>query len=337
MNQDNYITLIYKRLKKEISPEEEVELSTWVKEKEENAMFQQQIEENWKLTKEALPPITIDTSKDFAGFKQRMQSKKKDSHTSETIVKSLPNRRRWMAIAAALALPLAAALWLFMPSPESPMTLASTTTGETKNISLTDGTIITLNENTTLKYPATFASDERTVVLDGEAYFEVASDASRPFQVHTEKATVTVLGTKFNVRSITEEKNIKVNVDEGKVRFSSTLIGKGVLLTKGEEGNYDLNTNQITEKDVPHKNATAWKTKNLLYKGSPLKTVIEDLEKLYKVSISISNTLMVNCQVTARFRDATPQNVLDYLVKVYGMELEEINQKTFELKNGICQ
>jgi len=337
MNQDNYITLIYKKLKKEISPEEESELNTWANESEENALFQQQIKENWKISKNILPPISIDTTKDFEGFKQRMQSKKKDTVKREAIVRPISSRRNFFAIAAAIALPLAAALWLFMPSQEVTMTLASTTSGETKNISLKDGTIITLNENSTLKYPATFANEERTVVLNGEAYFEVESDPARPFKVHTEKATVQVLGTKFNVRSNTTESNIKVNVDEGKVQFSSTLIGKGVILTKGEEGTFDLTTNQITEKTVNHKNASAWKTKNLTYKGAPLQTVVEDLERLFKVNILIDNTTMSTCPITARFTDATAKAVLDYVVKVYDMKLNDLDQSRFELSGGVCE
>jgi len=337
MNQDNYITLIYKKLKKEISPHEEKELSTWGKEAEENALFQQQIEDNWKVSKDILPPISIDTTKDFAGFKQRMQSQKNDTIKKEAVVKPLSSRRNFFGMAASLALTLAAALWLFMSSQEVAMTLAATTSGETKNISLADGTTITLNENSTLKYPTTFASEERTVVLDGEAYFEVESDPTRPFKVHTEKATVQVLGTKFNVRSNRTEKNIQVNVDEGKVQFSSTLIGKGVLLTKGEQGTFDLTTNQITEKNVNHKNASAWKTKNLTYKGAPLQTVIEDLERLFKVNIIVSNTSMSTCPLTARFTDATAKTVLDYVVKVYDMQLTDIDQGRFELSGGICE
>ena len=72
MNQDNYITLIYKKLKKEISPKEQTDLDKWVDSANENALLQEQLAENWELSKTALPPITIDAKKDFQGFKKRM-------------------------------------------------------------------------------------------------------------------------------------------------------------------------------------------------------------------------------------------------------------------------
>jgi len=336
MNPDHYITLIYKKLKKELSPEEEQELANWVKE-EENAALQHQLEENWQASKDILPPISIDTQKDFSGFKQRMQAEKKRGVTKEAVIKPINRQRRFLMMAAAIALPLAAALWLFMPNPEAPMMLAQTEIGATKVIDLEDGTTITLNENSTIQYPATFGTEGRKVILNGEAFFDVASDPARPFEVQMERANVKVLGTKFNVRNIQSEDNITVNVEEGKVQFSNTETRKGVLLTKGEEGLLEKNNNQISEKAVNHKNASAWKTKTLTYKNAPLQTVAADLEKVFNTKISIANEAMQACQITARFKNATPQSVLDYVEKVYRMEVEQLEQDVFKLKNGICQ
>lgn len=338
MNQDNYITLIYKKLKKEINPSEQADLDRWAKETKENALLQEQLEDNWKLSKTALPPITVDAKNDFQGFKKRMQQHRKanEEDTKEAILRPINSRRRWLSIAAAISIPLIAALWLFQSTTTPPMTIAQTAMGETKVIQLVDGTKVTLNENTTFEYPATFTSIDRQVKLIGEAFFEVGKDAARPFIVHTEKASIKVLGTIFNVRSLPTESKIQVSVEEGKVQFSSTIAGSGVILTAGETGVYDIETNKISENKVNHKNASAWKTKSLSYKDTPLATVIADLEKHFKVSIKINNELMQNCRVTARFREATPKSVLDYIVTVYQMKLKEIDATTFELDGGIC-
>ena len=338
MNQDNYITLIYKKLKREISPDEQKSLDSWLVKDELNAQLQDQITENWQLSKTALPPITIDAKKDFQGFKKRMQAHKLETQApKKAIVRPLKSRRRFLSIAAAIAIPLLAALWIFQPSPAPEMQFAETSIGETKSIQLADGTKITLNENSTLSYPAAFVADERAVILSGEGYFEVTSNPNQPFVVQTDKASVKVLGTVFNVRSIDKEEVIKVNVEEGKVQFSSTLVGKGVMLTAGEEGQFDLKTNEITERKVNHKNASAWKTKALTYKNAPLKTVMQDLAQHFKVNVAITNTTMQNCPITARFGEVTPTIVLDYIVEVYQMELKQINNQTYELINGVCQ
>ena len=339
MNQDNYITLIYKKLKKEINPTEQADLDQWADSTKDNALLQQQLEENWQLSKTALPPITIDAKKDFQGFKKRMQQHRKASNedTKKAIIRPLNSRRRWLSIAAAIAIPLMAAVWIFAPTSTPTMTLAQTAIGETKVIQLEDGTKVTLNENTIFEYPATFAATDRQVQLTGEAFFEVAKDANRSFEVHTEKASVKVLGTVFNVRSIPSEQTIKVSVEEGKVQFSSTIASSGVILTAGETGVYDLTANQITENKVSNKNASAWKTKALTYKDTPLATVVADLAQHFKVKVSIDNTAMQNCPLTARFGEATPKVVLDYIVELYQMELNEIDAQTFELKGGVCE
>ena len=338
MNQDNYITLIYKKLKKEITSEEQADLNKWVETTKENALLQQQLEDNWKVSKTALPPISIDAKKDFQGFKKRMQQHKGTKEDmKEAIVRPLKSHRRLLAIAAAVTIPLLAALWVFMPPLTAPMMVAQTSTGETKVIQLEDGTTVTLNENSTFTYPAIFAEIDRPVQLNGEAFFKVAKDPSRPFQVHTEKASVKVLGTVFNVRSIADETTIKVSVEEGKVQFSSTIAGQGVILTAGEMGVYDLTNNQITENKVNHKNASAWKTKALKYSNTPLEAVIADLAQHFKVKVSIAKESMKACPLTARFGEATPKTVLDYIVNVYQMELTEIDDVTFELVGGVCE
>jgi len=337
MTKDNYITLIYKSLKKEISPQEQATLEEWVAKEEENALLQEQMKENWQLSKTILPPISIDAKKDFQGFQKKMQQHKVAANPKKAIVRPINRGRRLWAIAAALALPLAAALWLFRPTPVVPMTLAQTTVGETQSLQFPDGTHITLNENSELRYPATFAGNQRNVELKGEAYFEVQSDPTRPFEVQVNQATVKVLGTVFNVRSHPSEATVQVMVEEGKVQLSSQQTKQAVILTKGEIGSFNSQTQQVIENKVNNKNASAWKSKVLTYKKAPLQTVLDDLSKHFKVTAIIHKQSMKNCLVTARFTNATPKKVLDYLVQIYNMELKEIDSANYELTKGICQ
>lgn len=336
MNQDYYISLVYKKLKQEISSEELQELTHWGQEAE-NADLQQQLEHNWQLSTDILPPITIDTKKDFASFKKRMQAKSTGKVKKEAVIKPINRQRRFWLSAAAIALPLAAALWLFLPNNEVVMELAQTNSGATKVIHLDDGTVIALNENSTLHYPSTLGTEKRKVVLNGEAFFEVTSDPSRPFEVQMERSVVKVLGTKFNIKNREGEDQITVNVEEGKVQFSNTETRKGVLLTKGEEGIIEKNNNQISEKTVNHKNASAWRTKTLTYKNAPLQNLATDLEKTFKIKVLISNEAMQDCLISARFANATPEAVLDYVKQLYKLEIEKIGEDTFNLNNGICQ
>ena len=337
MDNDSYITLIYKKLKKEISPEEQKDLDGWASAQQENAQLQQKVEEDWQLSKSVLPPISIDAKKDFQGFKKRMQQHKAKKKPREAIVKPINSFRRKLAIAAGIAIPLFAALWMFQPSASLPMTLAQTSTGETKSIQLEDGTQIRLNENSQLKYPTAFSGDTRQVELIGEAYFEVQSNPNKPFEVLMEEAKVRVLGTVFNIRDIPSETTTTVSVEEGKVELSSPNTNKAVILTKNEVGVYNQTTQQLTENKVNNKNASAWKSKVLTYKSTPLQTVVNDLEQQFGTKTIITSETMNNCLVTARFTDTTPKKVLDYMVSLYSMELKEIDASTYELSKGICK
>ena len=93
-----------------------------------------------------------------------------------------------------------------MQTEQTPIALQTITVpaGQRINITLADGTNVWLNARTTIQYPITFNEKERLVKLDGEAYFDVTKDKSKPFIVQTNNYNVEVLGTKFDVDSYSE-------------------------------------------------------------------------------------------------------------------------------------
>lgn len=103
--------------------------------------------------------------------------------------------------------------------------------GSEFDLILSDGTRVWLNADSKLKYPVTFGSDKREVELEGEGYFEVTRDETRPFRVVVEKQTVEVLGTEFNVDAYPEEKNTYTTLVSGKVKVDTD--GQTVILDPG--------------------------------------------------------------------------------------------------------
>ncbi|MEX1063691.1 MAG: FecR domain-containing protein, partial [Balneolaceae bacterium] len=93
---------------------------------------------------------------------------------------------------------------------------------EKASVSFSDGTEVILNSASSLRFPEGFDGSTREIYLDGEAYFDVAHHAGQPFIVHTEDATIKVLGTKFNVQAWSEDIHADIAVREGKVAVSST-------------------------------------------------------------------------------------------------------------------
>src|SRR5688572_8298430 len=94
---------------------------------------------------------------------------------------------------------------------------------------LPDGSTVLLNEGSKLEYPITFSGDTREVFLQGEGYFDIQHNPSKPFVVKTANVTTTVLGTAFNVKAFPSEKHITVTVTRGKVKVSKDEKVLGVI------------------------------------------------------------------------------------------------------------
>jgi len=152
-------------------------------------------------------------------------------------------------------------------------------------LELKDGTLVWLNSSSTLSFPETFANDERKVELNGEAYFEVAKDAKRPFRIAVKGSTIEVLGTSFNVNAYTDEVN--TSLVEGKVKIINDDIEK--YLIPGEEALIKGDEIKIATTNLP-KN-TAWQRDEFYFDGSNLQDIIQQLARWYDVDFINSELL----------------------------------------------
>lgn len=154
--------------------------------------------------------------------------------------------------------------------------------GGTYQIILSDGTKVWLNAASKLRYAVGYQVGERTVDLEGEAYFEVKKDVSRPFKIKTKGQEIEVLGTHFNVNSYDEEPFVKTTLLEGAVKISS---GKKVVLLKpGQESinrNGVLSVNNVT--DVGE--AISWKNGKFQFEDEDLESVIRKISRWYDIDV----------------------------------------------------
>jgi len=134
----------------------------------------------------------------------------------------------WRNIAAVFLLGSCLSLgWLFMRgktnagiSPSATLELTKTPSRVKSKITLSDGSIVTLNSETTLKYPTSFDGQTREVYLNGEAFFDVAKDHKHPFIVHTGKMSIRVLGTAFNVKSYANDAESETTLIRGAIEVT---------------------------------------------------------------------------------------------------------------------
>lgn len=170
------------------------------------------------------------------------------------------------------------------PVEKNVMNTLATPRGGQYQIVLPDGTRVWLNSASSLKYPTTFAGNERRVELNGEAYFEVSKDPSKPFYVKTATQTVTVLGTHFNINSYADEIATKTTLLEGSVRITGNTNGITAKLKPGEQAVNTINAIDVKENaDIDE--AVAWKNGKFLFRNTDLHTIMRQLSRWYDVDV----------------------------------------------------
>ena len=150
-------------------------------------------------------------------------------------------------------------------------------------LTLSDGTRVWLNSETSIQYPVVFGTKERRVFIQGEAYFEVAKDAKKPFTVQFMSSSVTVLGTSFNIRAYPEEKQSQTTLAEGSVRIYSP--GSSMLLKPGEQAEVKALSGEMVKKEVDVKTFTSWKNGRFVFEQEPLENIMRTLERWYDIRV----------------------------------------------------
>lgn len=155
---------------------------------------------------------------------------------------------------------------------------------------LGDGTQITVNAESKLRYPVRFDSISRDVYVSGEAYFKVAHDTSRPFRVHTSKGVVEVLGTEFNVRDYEDEKRVEATLAEGAIAYH-TAGNRRVKLTMYLKPGYQVVDDgiQLETKQVDVGMVVSWKDGKYTFYDKTLEELMAYVERTYDVEVFFMN------------------------------------------------
>ena len=185
--------------------------------------------------------------------------------------------------------------------------------GSTCNFRLNDGTVVQLNSGSILEFPSDFTGETREVTLSGEAYFDVTHDSEKPFIVKTERFSVRVLGTSFNVSCYNDEKSAKVSLAKGSVKVFG-LNGE-VYATLEPDQQMCLNqdgTVEILSVNTPM--ITSWKDGVFIFDNESIEEIAKKLEKFYNINIVIKDESIRSLHYYAYFkRYQNPTDVFDIL------------------------
>lgn len=239
----------------------------------------------------------IDTDAAWEKVRAKMQGSEAVD-VSEKKVMPLPARRRfsptkWAAAAAAL---LAVAFgWFYFYKAQNVPMVSVETQENTHKETLPDGTTVFLNYNSTLTFPEDFAGTTRSVSLNGEAFFDVAPDAARPFVIEASGTEIRVVGTSFNVKAYDEA--VRVDVKSGKVEVRKSL--KVMELLPGEGVEVESDTVFRTLSANP--NIAAYGTQIFDFNATPLADVVQSLSQAFHVEVKLASDQLADRRLSARY------------------------------------
>jgi len=239
--------------------------------------------------------------------------------TTETSKPKIATRRKyvWMSIAAAVFVGMVLGI-VYQKTAFSDQKFSSkemvTGKGSKSKVTLTDGTVVTLNADTKITYDKSFGNETREITLVGEAFFDVKHDADRPFIIHTGKADVKVLGTAFNVRNYPNDNVFETSLIRGKVEVTlHGLADKKIVLNPSEKltllsqdkekvsapqgrttiGSPNLKDLSVTIAPVSLMDKkvveTSWVNNHLVFVNKPLVEIARELERQYNIEIRFKN------------------------------------------------
>lgn len=202
-------------------------------------------------------------------------------------------------IAAFVGMPLLNTSMLNTAQVEAPVEYAYTTAhGETRTVTLADGSEITLNTDTTIR--TVFSDGTRKVTLErGEAFFDVARDETRPFTVGFGAGQVKVLGTRFNVYR--KETGTQIFVEHGRVEVGSASTSDTRVLTvnQGVNLNHDGVLDAATAFDLEQ--AIAWKNGNFDFRNTKLSDMVTQINRYARLDVIIEDEAVKNLEIDGAF------------------------------------
>ncbi len=190
---------------------------------------------------------------------------------------------------------------------------------------LEDGTKITMNAASTLRFQIPFDVARREVSLEGEGYFEVAHDARRPFTVTAGTTKVEVLGTVFNVRNYASDGLVTTSLLSGRIALSKSGTAERMILRPGETAVTDQKGIHIEH--LTPKQAVAWTVGYFDYRDQSLRVILSDLSRWYGVDVD-TIALPTDQSIYMKVRKNIPlQEMLHLLNEARGLDFQLNNKK----------
>ncbi len=340
--------LISSYLKEEITAEETRELLNWIKLDKANKQYFDECCEIWMTCKASSKNPGYNVQKGFWKFRQKIKAEE-DLHTGTNKASLFRIITRYAAIFIA-AFSLGGLLFYYIGRnrityPGKSISELVVPLGSRAYFSLPDGSVVTLNAGSTLKYNNLFGINERVVQLEGEGYFNVTNDSERPFIVKTTSLNVTALGTEFNVKAYAMDKTIETTVVNGSIKIEPltdnsmgeiTVLKPNQKLTFYKEDSSTIDETKKPEEKIEtgikplkvQKTATvprlvkenvnvepvvSWKENRWIFEQQSLSQIAVDLGRRFDVQIVFDSERLKSYRFTATILAEPIEQVLEVM------------------------
>lgn len=315
--------LLVKYMLDEAMPHEQLLVKDWLQADNDNRKYYEQFRLIWEESQLLAANITVDENAAWEKFKTKIQSPAIGKKVAKNV------RIVWMKqlqVAAAVLL-LFAGIWWVYNSVNKPAVVAiidKQSFSNTLTDTLADGSIVTLNKNTTVSYPATFKAKTRTVKLKGEAFFKVTPDKEKPFIVDAGSITVTVVGTAFNIKNY--DSSTRVIVESGIVRVSSG--NQVVELHKGEQVFIKYSGAAFQKSAVKDSLYNYYRSKQIICNNTPLPDVIATINQAYNAKIVLGDAALQQLRLSTTFQEENLEMVINIIQQTFNLRVTQQGDST---------
>ncbi|MGS2738066.1 FecR family protein [Sinomicrobium sp. M5D2P17] len=249
--------------------------------------------------------------------------------------------KKSLMVAASLLLLLAVgSVAYFMYQPANGQWIVVDNARDTaREIELADGTRIWLKPGSSISYSNEFGEQERNIKLVGEAYFDVAKDSLKPFQVRTDNITTRVLGTMFNIKAYEFEENIQIVLTEGSVSvtFKDEETEREIAkMHPGELLNFDKVNNNTSVDAIRNSGEELYKGNKLVFYNTTVREALIRISRTYGLEIDMNALSATDMEkhVSGVFHNTTPVDAIQRILFIHHMVLEQKDGKLLVKRNN---
>jgi transmembrane sensor len=318
-----------------LTPEEEAQLLAWAASDPEREELLDSVRKMWAAAELHRPPLDPDLA--LRAIKRRDIGAAKVVRLPMRLGALTPKHRPLRrALAAAAVAVMAVGGWWALRGVASRPGQASerlalrefkTARGQRLALSLPDGSSVMLGPESVLRYSAAYGTASRTVMLEGDGYFEVNHDPAHPFEVQAAQAVARDLGTRFVVRARGDAVPVDVAVADGRVALSSSSRTDSVVLNRGDLGQVGRAGRASVHHQAKLDSYFGWTEGRLVFDGTPLPVVAAELSRWYDVDVQLAGSGLAERRLTASFHNEPITKVLPMLEASLGVQVTQVGRQ----------